>query len=292
MNLDIANAAKKEVALTFDDAPIGSSQHFDSNSRTEELIKKLKALEVPAVMIFANACRKKDFTSVITQLKKYREAGHLIENHTCSHLRLDDVGFTEFTKDILHGDELLSPLHTGQKFFRYPYLNEGNDTKLRDQTREWLKTNHFKNALVSIDDNDYIFSLKMNEAKRKKKKIDYKKVQELFIKHIISAAQFNDNLAIKTIGRSPKHVLLLHEMDATVMFLDSLVNELRLKGWTIISAEEAFKDSIYSETPKNTYSGNGIIAQLAFEKTGEKIGHNFDETNNELNRILDLENKK
>ena len=156
------NAATKEVALTFDDAPIGSTLHFESNARTDELIKKMKELNVPEVMIFANACRHKNSESVIKQLKKYRDAGHLIENHTCSHLRLDDVGFTKFTDDIRQNDNLLTSLNSsaGQKFFRYPYLNESKETKLRDQVRDWLKTNHYKNALVSIDDDDYEFSFK------------------------------------------------------------------------------------------------------------------------------------
>ncbi|MFN8370906.1 MAG: hypothetical protein U0T83_09825 [Bacteriovoracaceae bacterium] len=30
---------------------------------------------------------------------------------------------------------MLTPLIKGQKFFRYPYLNEGSDPKLRDQMR-------------------------------------------------------------------------------------------------------------------------------------------------------------
>ena len=46
---------------------------------------------------------------------------------------------------------------------------------------------------------------------------------------------------------------------------------------------------MYLEQPKNTYANNGIIAQIAMEKTGEKIGYNhFDEIKAELNKILGL----
>ena len=65
-------------------------------------------------------------------------------------------------------------------------------------------------------------------------------------------------------------VILFHEMDITVMFIGELVTELRARGWKIISPAEAFKDPIYLEQPKNTYANNGVIAQLAFEKTGVK----------------------
>jgi hypothetical protein len=78
-------------------------------------------------------------------------------------------------------------------------------------------------------------------------------------------------------------------MDATVMFIDSLVKELRRTGWTIISAKEAYEDKLYSENPKNTYANNGIIAQIAMEKTGERIGYGgFEELKQELHKVLGL----
>lgn len=103
----------------------------------------------------------------------------------------------------------------------------------------------------------------------------------------MGAVSFYDDLAIKTFGRSPKHVMLLHEVDATVMFLDSLVKALRKNGWEIISVREAFQDRVYLEQPKNTYANNGIIAQLAMEKTGLQIGYNHFETlKDELDALL------
>ncbi len=282
----------KEIALTFDDAPEPSSKNFESHNRTNELIRKLKALEVPPVMIFANPCKRQDTANVIKQLNAYREAGHLIGNHTCSHPRLDTVGYDAFSKDAARADTLLQPLFTGQKFFRFPYLNESNDVALRDQMRVWLKNNNYRNGLVSIDDDDYIFSTKVNQAIKLNKTVDYKKVKKLFIEHIMGAVNYYDDLAVKTIGYSPKHVILLHEVDITVMFIDSLVKELRAQGWTIISVEDAYTDKVYLEQPINAYANNGFTAQLALEKTGNKVSYNqFDKVKGELNKILDLKNK-
>jgi peptidoglycan/xylan/chitin deacetylase (PgdA/CDA1 family) len=279
----------KEVALSFDDAPVGNSNHSKTHERTDSLIKSLKELDVKGAMIFANPCKRNDSDSVINQLKKYIEAGHFIGNHTCSHPRLDEVGFNEFSKDAQKADSLMFSLMGTQKFFRYPYLNEGKEEKTRNQMREWLQANKYRNGYVSIDNDDYIFSFVINQAKEKGKKIDYQKIEDLFIKHITGAAAYYDDLAIKTIGRSPKHVILLHEMDATVMFIKPLVKELRRQGWTIISAEEAYKDKMYLEAPKNTYANNGIIAQLSAEKTGENIGYKvFDEIKAELKKITGL----
>lgn len=281
--------ASKELALTFDDAPVHSSLHFETNERTRLLIKKLKALNVPPVIIFANPCKQENKTALIQQLKRYRDAGHFIGNHTCSHPRLDDVGFEKYSDDTLKADTILTPLFSGQKFFRYPFLNESKDETLRNQMRDWLAQHDYRHGMVSLDNDDYLFSSKINEAKKQKKKIDYKKVEALFLEHVVGAAEFYNNLAVKTLGRSPKHVMLLHENDATVLFLESLVETLRKNGWTLISAIDAYRDPIYREKPKNTYANNGIIPQLAFEKTGERVWFpGFEELNQELDRILKL----
>lgn len=282
-------AYSKEVALSFDDAPMPSSAFFTSEERTTTLIKKLKALNVPPVMIFANPCKREKTSEVITQLKKYKDAGHFIANHSCSHPRLDDVGFDEFSKDAKKADEFLTPLFTGQKYFRYPYLHEGREEKLRDPMRSWLKDKNYRNGMVSIDNDDYLFSSKINQARTKGREIDFKKVEKLFLNHVIGAANFYDDLAVRTIGRSPKHVILLHEMDATVMFIDSLVKELRKQGWSIISIAEAYKDPIYLEAPKNTYANNGIIPQIVYDRGGKKQAFDvFYALKAKLNEILSL----
>jgi hypothetical protein len=177
----------------------------------------------------------------------------------------------------------------GQKFFRFPFLNEGKETLTRDEMRDWLEKNQYRNGFVTIDNDDYVFSAKINQAKKLKKKIDYKKVKELLVNHIIGAAEFYDELALKTIGRSPKHVLLLHEKDATVMFLENLVESLKAKGWTIIDVREAYSDPVFSERPKNTYTANGLIPQILNDKTGEKAGYFvYEKIVAELDSILGL----
>lgn len=205
-------------------------------------------------MIFANPCKSPDRSSLLKQLSLYREAGHFIGNHTCRHPRFDKVGFEAFSKDAQEADQLLSPLFQGQKFFRFPYLNEGSNTQQRDKMRAWLKRNRYRNAMVSIDNDEYLVSDRINLAKEAGKTIDYDKVRELFLRHVLSAVEFYGDFAVKNLGHSPKHVLLLHEVDATVMWVEDLVDLLRRKGWTIISIEEAYKDPLYLTFPKNIYA--------------------------------------
>jgi peptidoglycan/xylan/chitin deacetylase (PgdA/CDA1 family) len=285
----IVSATHKQVALSFDDSPGGMTEYFSSIKRTQELIKKLSDLDVPPAMVFTNPCLGANTAATLKQLKLFRDKGHLIGNHTCSHPRLDKVGFEAYSKDASKADEILKPLFSGQKFFRFPFLNEGTQPQTRDQMREWLVHHQYRNGMVSIDNDDYVFSFKINQAKKLGKKINYEKVKELFLSHLIGAADFYDKLALKTLGRSPKHVMLLHEKDATVMFISDLVEALKANGWTLIDIEDAYQDPVYLEQPLNTYTGNGIIAQIATDKTGQHTGYFvFDKLVSELDKLLGL----
>lgn len=282
-------AEEKSVALSFDDSPKPSSVYFSSLDRTKKLIEKLRASGVPSVAIFANPCNGKSEAQTYKQLKLYRDNGHFIGNHTCSHPRLDDVGPEEFISNIQKAEDRLGDLLSRPKMFRYPFLNEGTHQTVRDKVRQWLANNKYRNAQITGDNEDPTFSSKIHTAKKLGKKIDYGAVKALFVDHIVSALECNHLLAFDSLNMSPKHVLLLHEADATVMFIDSLIDSLKDKGWKIISPIEAYSDPIYSKVPKNTHSGFGLISQLVYEKTGEKkICYDYKKMVGDLNKILDL----
>ena len=279
----------KEVALSFDDAPVASSLHFNSVQRTRKLVRSLRKQNVSSVMVFANPCKNSNIDNMMRRLKIYKKAGHYIGNHTCNHPRLDKFGFEAFTKDVEKADRLLQPLFPKQKFLRFPYLNEGNKPELRDKMRTWLAQNSYRNAPITGDNEDPTFSKKINDAKQLGKKIDYAAVKRLFVDHIISSLECNNKLAIETIGRSPRHMLLLHEADATVMFIEDLITELRRRNWKIIDPIEAYEDPLYKIKPRNTYSGFGLIAQVAYEKTNKKKRcYNYKKMVKNLNQILGL----
>ncbi|MBO9668508.1 MAG: hypothetical protein J7501_17050 [Bdellovibrio sp.] len=144
-----------------------------------------------------------------------------------------------------------------------------------------------------LENEDPFFSNRINEAKKQNKKIDYEKVKNLFLRHIIDGVEFYDKLATETLGRSPKHIILLHDKDATVLFIEDLVHELQKRGWTFVDAAEAAKDPLYSMKPKNVMSTYGILAQVVYEKNGSfKPYYDFDHLKIDLDSTLGLKSKK
>jgi hypothetical protein len=68
------------------------------------------------------------------------------------------------------------------------------------------------------------------------------------------------------IGSSPKHNILIHHNLLNALFLKDLIRHFESKGWKLIDAKDAFKDSIYKSKPKTIPSGESVVWALAKEK--------------------------
>ena len=98
-------AEKRTIALTFDDAPREDTAYFNGQERAARLLAALEAANVRQVVFFCNTLR---FDAAGTErIKAYARAGHLIANHSHSHLDLHRVGVRVFLADVSRADETL-----------------------------------------------------------------------------------------------------------------------------------------------------------------------------------------
>jgi peptidoglycan/xylan/chitin deacetylase (PgdA/CDA1 family) len=250
----------KEIALTFDDAPRNSS-YFSGLKRTTKLIQQLKDEKVSTVF-FCNSARN-DEDSGLLRLKLYGKEGHLIANHTHSHKGLSKVSVDEYVKDFEKGHEILSKLPNFIKWFRFPFLDEGDTLEKRDRIRKVLKDQGYISGYVTVDNYDWYMDKLFQTASQKKQQIDFDKLRDLYVKVLLEDSEFFDNISVKGLGRSVKHVLLLHENDLAAMFIGDLIKALRKNGWKIISPKEAYTDAIASVEPDTLFLGQGRVAAIA-----------------------------
>src|SRR5690606_32004225 len=89
-------------------------------------------------------------------------------------------------------------------------------------------------------------------------------LSKLYVEMMIGAANFNDQIARETLGRSPAHTLLLHENDLAALFVVDLVKGLKADGWKIVIADEAYADPIAAIEPDTQFLGAGRVAALAY----------------------------
>jgi hypothetical protein len=105
------------------------------------------------------------------------------------------------------------------------------------------------------------------EAVKAGKTVDMKALGELYVETMVQAADFANRLSVRTWGRQPAQVILLHETDLAALFIDQLVRSLRADGWTIVTADEAYRDPISTLAP-DVPSANGTLVELAAWEKG------------------------
>ncbi len=256
-----APSSAQEIALTFDDAPTQQSEYQSGIDRTEMLLKKLRAANVSRVAFFVVTSRMDSVGKA--RLKLYSDAGHIIANHSHSHNRINRIGVENYTRDIFKADLLLTDLPGFKPWFRFPFLDEGRTRPVRDAIRKALVDKNYSNGYVTVDNYDWYFDRLFRTAVSEQKQIDFHKLRTIYIEHLWKSIQFYDNIALKTLGRSPRHVLLLHENDLAALFIDDLVKFIRKRGWRIISPVEAYQDAIAKTIPDVLLNNQGRLAAIA-----------------------------
>lgn len=258
----ISQATAGEIALSFDDAPLGSREYYSGLERTTILISKLDSLDVEQVVFFCNTDRLQ-WHDGLKRLRMYGESGHLLGNHSHSHQRPHDLGLEEYIRDIVTAHDLLKTLPGFVSWYRYPLLDEGRTVGLRDSLRAALDSLEYMNGYVTVDNYDWYLDRRFQEALKKGRDVDYDRLRGLYVDVIWDAILFYDDIGREALGRSPKHVLLLHENDLAALCIDTLVGHIRGHGWKIISPRDAYSDPVADIATETLLNNQGRIAAIA-----------------------------
>jgi peptidoglycan/xylan/chitin deacetylase (PgdA/CDA1 family) len=265
--------AQRRIALTFDDVPRSRGAFFTPDERTERLIAELRRSRVRQAAFFVTTgnLERPDGAGGEARIIAYVEAGHVIGNHSRRHLWATRTPLAEYVEDLDRAGAWLSGWPGWRPWYRFPFLDEGRDTReRRDALRRALAERGLSSAYVTVDSYDWHLESLTNRAVRAGQAVDRDALRQLYIDAIVGAAEFSDRIAVETLGRSPAHVLLLHETDLAALFIADAVAELRRRGWRIVSADEAYRDPIAGQEPDSMFLGAGRIAGIANARGRER----------------------
>ncbi len=254
----------RQIAVTIDDAPMGEGPYFSGERRGQMLIQRLRQAGVDQALFFTITSNiDKEGTD---RLQKYVEAGHRLGNHTHTHPSAHRVSAADYMDDMSHADSILRTMDGYVPFFRYPYLHEGRDTASRDSIRFAVDSLGLANGYVTVDTYDWYIHQLVREARAVDRRVNMGALKQFWIDHLVQCIEFYDSVAATNLGRSPRHVLLLHENDLTGLFIFDLVRKLELEDWEIIPATSAYSDAIAEYVPSTLFLGQGRVAAIAADK--------------------------
>lgn len=272
---------ERTIALTFDDVTLGDRSILTGIARTERLIGELSDAGVGQAMFFVTTRNVESRgESGPARLRAYSNAGHVLANHSHSHQWLWRTDTETYIADLDRAIAFLADYEDVEPLYRFPFLDEGRALDKRDSLREVLASRGLKNGYVTIDTYDWHLDALAQTAKDSGTDLDLNKLRDLYVDVIIRSTEFYDAMAQKVLGRSPHHVLLLHENDLAALFVGDLVAGLRDRGFRIVPATEAFNDPLADREPDTLFLGQGRVAALAHE-AGWEVADLISPTENE-----------
>ncbi|UZR96639.1 polysaccharide deacetylase family protein [Chondrinema litorale] len=261
------HAQIKKVCVTIDDLPtvvyhVASEEY--KLELTKDIVKMLKKNRIPAIG-FVNEVKLYENGNVsqeeVNLLETWLKDGLELGNHTYSHLSYHNTSFVAFTDNIIEGEkvdkELAKRYSAEYKYFRHPFLNIGKTKDAADSLTQFLKEHHYIASPVTIDNQDYLFAQKYEQALLKEDKDEMEKVANAYLEHTKKKIDYYEMLSEKTFKRQIAQTLLIHANKLNADYLADIIKIFEKRDYLFISQTEVLKDKAYSE-PITKYGPWGI----------------------------------
>lgn len=253
-------ADTREIAITIDDLPLVASQMNTpgniqrSTERFMRIIQILSDNKVPATgFVIAGAIEDGQWDF----LEKFRSAGFMIGNHTYSHYNLNRTNADKYIADIDRADQKLAPLLTEPKYFRYPYLAEGN-SQSKPKVLKYLTSHNYIIAPVTVDSKDFQFNDRLYKIPYRMRTTYLNKLKGDYLAYIWKQTLRAEKRAD---GQPVKQILLIHSNLLNSYLLDDMIKMYKDNGYTFITLTEALKNPAPEVTSVHAVSHTSTIME-------------------------------
>lgn len=249
-----------DLAVTIDDIPWNGARHAPAQQivrGTEAILAALERHRVRATGFVI--CDELSRAPRVLDL--WRRAGHELGNHTADHLDLNGAAPEAWAASVRRcHDRLARRIGAPPRFFRYPYLREGDKPERQRAARELLATLAVRNAPVSVDNSEWVLAEAYAGAARRGDGAKMTRLADLYVEHMRRAVTHARDVGRDRFGREVRHVLLLHANRLNADHLDRLLETLARDGARFVPLETALADPIYAE--RDDYVGDRGLSWL------------------------------
>jgi peptidoglycan/xylan/chitin deacetylase (PgdA/CDA1 family) len=253
-------AARREVAITFDDLP-ASHGHQRAAEINRKLVESITRHRIPAIG-FVNEGKLYGYGETearVALLRLWVDAGLELGNHTFSHLQIDRATLSDYQDDVIRG-ETVTRLLLGEKgmklrYFRHPQLRTGPTPEYERELNRFLAGRGYTVAPVTIDNQEWVFAAAYARAKERGDQANLRRIGREYIVYMERVFAFFEGLSTDFLGSEVKQTLLLHANDLNADHFDALVEMMKKRGYRFISLEEALADPAYRLPAAHTTRG-------------------------------------
>jgi peptidoglycan-N-acetylglucosamine deacetylase len=266
-----------KVALTFDDLPINGTLPLGKKMSdfARDTVAVLRKHRIAPSYGFINANKLERNPDGALALRLWVEGGQPLASHTYTHLDLTRNSIEDFQRQILHNEpalQLLMPpdgrlARAGHdwRWFRYPYLHEGDTLEKRRAIRAFLATNNYRIAQTTLDWEDYIWNSSHARCWLKKDEASIAWLRESYLTAAREFIRFQVANSRAVFGRDINHVMLLHLGSFSSVILPDLFKVLKEENFEIVTLEEAQQDPAYDYDPDIGEPRGGTLVELGMQ---------------------------
>lgn len=264
------------VLVTVDDLPIASgSLHADPADRerlTRGLLQVFEKHGIRAVGMVTWRNMGQDGEKL---LDLWLAAGHELGNHTDRHLDYTTTDTEAYVADAERGRAQLAAFLEKRgkalRFFRFPFLREGDTSDKLGAMRAWLGRTGQRNLPVTIDNQDWSFEQPWVEAVRAGDTARQARLSEDFQHALRLEVLTQTALGDEWLGRATPQVLLLHANEVGAAQWDALFTWMKGRGFRFATADEVMADGAFAQPHAfvGRYGG-GLWPRLRHERRREQ----------------------
>ncbi len=237
------------IALTFDDLPAHGPLPPTTDRLTiaDTIIAGLAAQRAPAFG-FVNGGFGIEDPHAPAVLAHWRAAGLPLGNHSFDHRNLDQSDAAGFIEQVAKNEAVIAPLMAGQdwRWFRYPYLAEGDSATKRDAVRGWLAAHGYKAAAVTMSFGDYAWNDAYARCVAKRDDGAILVLERSYLDAARSEALRDSALSHAATGRDVPLVLLMHLGAFDARMIDRLLDQYVAMGYRFVPLDAAEHDPFYA----------------------------------------------
>lgn len=246
-----AGAKPLELAITIDDLPVHGpippgETPLDVANR---FAAAMKAAKLRTAYAFVNGVWTERDPATLEALKVWRRAGVPLGNHTWTHANVNALDPSSYEEEIARNEPLLKRLMGGGdwKWFRYPYLSEGDTPERRAAVRAILARRGYRVADVTMDFSDWQWTAPYARCRSLGDEAAIAELERLYLDAAKEAVSFYRTLSNAVYGRDIPYVLLMHTGAFDARMMPRLIALYREQGFRFVKLQKAERDPVYRE---------------------------------------------
>lgn len=262
---DTRQAHGRLVAVTIDDLPYtGGAQRLpEAADATDRILAALAHHRVPAAAFVtgSNVLVAGEVDARLDLLRRWRDAGHRLENHSCAHQPFHRTEVDAYLDDVVCGNVLPALLMAERgaavRFFRAPMNSTGPTAAARAALDTFLTSRGLLLAPFTVEHADYAVNALYVDALARGDTAQARRLGVAYLAQLDSAFTFAERLSRETFGREFPQVFLIHANRLNADYLGAMLDHLAARGYRFVGLGDAVADPVY-QTPDPYVGPYGI----------------------------------